>query len=97
MSVSGSDIEYLVEKAVAKALKNGSNAKGDSPHHEDAPHYLGSWQAFCPECENDADAANPNFKDETHCVDCGAHLGAKAAVNKLKRCPFCGGHHAEPL
>jgi archaellum component FlaD/FlaE len=57
------------------------------------PHFVGSWERFCPECGLE----NPEFKDETKCKDCSMHLGSAASVEKLKACPNCGGKHAVPL
>lgn len=62
-------------------------------HEEGKPHFVGSWQKFCPTCG----IPNPDFKDETKCKDCGTHLGAFETANKLKACPNCGGHRAERI
>jgi hypothetical protein len=62
-------------------------------HTEGMPHYVGSWQRYCPTCGDQ----NPEFKDETVCEDCGQHLGAKDLVQKLKACPNCGGHKAKAI
>jgi len=62
-------------------------------HEEGKPHYIGAWQQYCPTCGD----KNPDFKDETQCEDCGAHLGAKETAEKLKACPNCGGHSAKKL
>ena len=62
-------------------------------HEDGKPHYIGAWQQFCPTCGD----KNPNFKDETECEDCHAHLGSKEVAEKLKACPNCGGHRAKKL
>jgi hypothetical protein len=59
-------------------------------HSPDEPHYIGSWQKYCPTCGDQ----NPEFKDETECSDCHTSLGEKAKAEKLKACPNCGGTHA---
>jgi DNA-directed RNA polymerase subunit RPC12/RpoP len=67
--------------------------EADHGHETGKPHYIGAWQRFCPTCGDE----NPDFKDETQCEDCGAHLGAKETAEKLKACPNCGGHRAKRL
>jgi hypothetical protein len=62
-------------------------------HAEGQPHYIGSWQRYCPTCGDQ----NPEFKDETTCDGCGVHLGAKEVAEKLKACPNCGGHSASVI
>ena len=62
-------------------------------HEEGKPHYIGAWQQFCPTCGD----KNPDFKDETECEDCHAHLGSKEVAEKLNACPNCGGHQAKKL
>jgi hypothetical protein len=62
-------------------------------HHADEPHYIGSWQQYCPTCGD----RNPDFKDEVVCKDCGTHLGARATAEKLKACPNCGGQEAKAV
>jgi predicted RNA-binding Zn-ribbon protein involved in translation (DUF1610 family) len=60
---------------------------------EAKPHYVGSWQQYCPDCGD----KNPAFKDETVCKTCGMHLGAAAEVERLKACPNCGNKGARRL
>ena len=67
--------------------------EADHGHETGKPHYIGAWQRFCPTCGDE----NPDFKDETQCEDCGAHLGAKETAEKLKACPNCGGHKAKRI
>lgn len=67
--------------------------EADHGHETGKPHYIGAWQRYCPTCGDE----NPEFKDETQCEDCGAHLGAKETAEKLKACPNCGGHRAKRL
>jgi hypothetical protein len=62
-------------------------------HTEGTPHYIGSWQQYCPTCGD----RNPDFKDETKCDGCGVHLGAREVAEKLKACPNCGGHSASVI
>lgn len=63
----------------------------------EAPHFVGPWQKFCPTCAEQ----NPDFKDETVCVDCGEPLGAAKNLKTkdnpngaLIACPRCGHSHA---
>lgn len=50
------------------------------------PHFLGDWQAVCPDCGE----KNAKFKDETKCTHCGMHLGAVDNLKNVKACPSCG-------
>jgi hypothetical protein len=68
-------------------------APAEEAHTEEKPHYVGSWQQWCPDCGE----KNPAFKDETVCKTCGMHLGAAAEVEKLKACPNCGQKGARRL
>jgi hypothetical protein len=94
------------EKAASKTSKTeNTNPKPAEPirdeavpqdshsHEEGKPHFIGSWQRYCPTCGDQ----NPEFKDETVCEDCGTHLGAKQIVEKLKACPNCGGTRAKAI
>jgi hypothetical protein len=49
-------------------------------------HSMSITDAFCPECGG----PNPDFKDETECIECGHPLGAIATLDKVKNCPGCG-------
>ena len=55
-----------------------------------APHYAGSWQAFCPTCDTKEQAINNGFKDETYCPNCFAKTGSIEATRHYYRCPGCG-------
>lgn len=48
-------------------------------------HIVRPWEKFCPDCGGD----NPEYKDETECVDCHASLGAAKYLPKLPACPNC--------
>ena len=53
------------------------------------PHYVGSWHKYCPDCGE----VNPEFKDETFCVDCNIDIGAAERIADIKACPNCGKDH----
>ena len=46
-------------------------------------HVVRPWEKFCPDCGGD----NPEYKDETECVDCGMSLGAAKYLPKISKCP----------
>lgn len=81
------------KQAAVKPPATPHDPEADHGHEQGKPHYIGAWQRFCPTCGDE----NPDFKDETQCEDCGAHLGAKETAEKLKACPNCGGHRAKKL
>ena len=72
---------------------NRATEKNNTDTRDGVPHYVGSWQKYCPTCGD----KNPEFKDETVCKDCGTHLGSKKTVEKMVTCPHCGGKNAKPL
>jgi hypothetical protein len=78
---------------VTMADARSEETHNDHGHAEGQPHYIGSWQRYCPTCGDQ----NPDFKDETTCDGCGVHLGAKEVATKLKACPNCGGHSASMI
>jgi hypothetical protein len=91
---------YRMREKLPKAPKEPERKEEPKPEpaaEEKMPHYVGSWERFCPDCGE----PNPAFKDETICDPkqggCGMHLGAAAEVEKLKVCPNCGGRHARRL
>lgn len=59
-------------------------------HNENNPHFIGTWQQYCPTCGD----KNPEFKDEVECGTCHTNLGAEETATKLKACPNCGGKKA---
>jgi hypothetical protein len=81
------------EKDFNTVLTSNPAPTPEHGHTEGQPHYIGSWQRYCPTCGDQ----NPDFKDETTCDDCGVHLGAKEIAAKLKACPNCGGHSASVI
>lgn len=78
-------------QAPPKPDSSGSEATSSGSKPEEAAttqqkHPVHSYEKFCPDCA----APIPDFKDETECKNCKAHLGAVAQVEKLAACPFCG-------
>lgn len=59
-------------------------------HSKPVKHTSSFELAYCPDCEDDDLARNPNYKLEAKCSDCEAPLGTKDYVQSIKRCPFCG-------
>ena len=77
------------ESKPAETKTSIENVETDKHEH---PHF-NKWQRFCPTCGDQ----NPEFKDETQCVRCGTHLGAKENLSTaenpnapIKVCPNCG-------
>ena len=56
------------------------------PEPKGVEHARSITDQFCPECGD----ANPEFKDETECKDCGRSLGAVETLSRVKQCPSCG-------
>jgi len=56
---------------------------------EQSPHYVGTWHKYCPDCGEE----NPEFKDETYCIDCNIDIGAAERIADIKACPNCGKDH----
>ena len=93
-TLPGSKTEGGAKPGASTETKPPLVSNGDMHGHEDGkPHYIGAWQQFCPTCGD----KNPDFKDETECEDCHAHLGSKEVAEKLRACPNCGGHRAKKL
>ena len=56
------------------------------PEAKGVEHARSITDQFCPECGD----ANPEFKDETECKECGRSLGAVETLSRVKQCPSCG-------
>jgi hypothetical protein len=72
--------EELAILDIAPEALNKEAPLGPAPKIE---HMVRPWEKFCPDCGSD----NPEWKDETECVDCHTPLGAVKYVSKMKKCP----------
>jgi hypothetical protein len=88
--VSEEHIKRLVRETLAE---NQSHQHTHDDRSNEKAHFVPAWDAYCAQCGE----PNPDFKPEVRCKSCGRVLGSRQIAEKLKACPTCGGHEAEPI